>query len=102
LQEESENVYIANLDLISANGVLVDGEIYGFGLFLKGSNDKHYRHVQGSSSNVWTINHGLQKFPAIVVKDSAGTIVIGEINYVNDNTVILTFSGSFSGEAYLN
>jgi hypothetical protein len=102
LQEESENVYIANLELIAANGVLVDGRIYGFGLFLKGSKDKHYRHIQGASSSVWTINHGLQKFPAVVVKDSAGTIVIGEIDYVDTNNVTLTFSGAFSGEAYLN
>lgn len=102
LQEESENVYVASLQLIESNGVLVDGNVYGLGIFLKGSKDKHYRHIQGSSSSVWTINHDLEKFPSIVVKDSAGTIVIGEIDYVDNNNVTLTFSGAFSGEAYLN
>ena len=102
LQEESENVYVANLELIEAHGFLSSGKIYGFGIFLKGSKDKHYRHVQGLSANVWNIAHGLNKFPAVVVKDSAGTIVIGEIDYVDNNNLTLTFSGAFSGEAYLN
>jgi hypothetical protein len=102
LQEESENVYVANLELIEAHGFLSDQKVYGFGIFLKGSKDKHYRHVQGVSTNVWSIPHNLGKFPSVVVKDSAGTIVIGEINYVDENNITLTFSGAFSGEAYLN
>lgn len=102
LQQESENVYVANLELIESHGFLSDGKIYGFGIFLKGSKDKHYRHIQGLSANVWNIAHGLSKFPAVVVKDSAGTIVIGEIDYIDENNIRLTFSGAFSGEAYLN
>ena len=102
LQEESSNVYVGTFDFLDANGVLTDSNIYGLGIFLKGSKDKHYRHVQNASSNIWVINHNLQKFPAVVVKDSAGTIVIGDINYIDENNVTLTFSGAFSGEAFLN
>ena len=102
LQEESSTTYIVTLNLLAANGVLSDSKVYGLGIFLKGSKDKHYRHVQNLSSSVWTIPHDLAKFPSVVVKDSAGTIVIGDINYVDTNNVIITFSGAFSGEAFLN
>lgn len=102
LQEQTPEVYVATFDLIAANGVLSDQKIYGMGIFLKGSKDKHFKHVQNLSSSSWTINHGLNKIPSVVVKDSAGSMVIGDIDYVNTNTLTITFSGSFSGEAYLN
>lgn len=33
---------------------------------------------------------------------SAGTVVIGEVDYLDDNTVRLTFCAAFSGTAYFN
>lgn len=36
------------------------------------------------------------------VVDSAGTVVIGEVDYLDDNTVRLTFCAAFSGTAYFN
>jgi hypothetical protein len=41
-------------------------------------------------------------FPSVVVVDSAGTVVIGEVDYVSGNQVIVRFSAGFSGTAYLN
>ena len=102
LQESTADVYVGTFDLVSANGVLVDQGVYGLGLFTKGHDDKNYKHVQGVSSATWTIAHNLDKFPSVTVKDSAGSIVIGEIEYNDTNNVTLTFSGAFSGEAYLN
>ena len=40
--------------------------------------------------------------PAVTVVDSAGTVVIGEVDYLDDNTVRLTFCAAFSGTAYFN
>jgi hypothetical protein len=102
LLESTPDVYIGTFDFIAANGVLVDQNVYAIGLFTKGHDDKHYKHVQGVSSATWTIAHNLGKFPSVTVKDSAGSIVIGEINYNDNNNITLTFSGAFSGEAYLN
>lgn len=59
-----------------------------------------YRHVQGSASAVWTVAHALNMYPNITVIDSAGRVVEGEIAYPDANTVVLTFSAAFSGEAY--
>jgi hypothetical protein len=61
-----------------------------------------YTHNQGSPSTVWSINHNLGMFPNITVIDSAGSVVEGEERYLDPNNVVLTFSGAFSGTAYLS
>jgi len=61
-----------------------------------------YHHVQGTSSAVWTINHYLGWQPNVTVQDSGGSVVEGEISYTNVNTLTVTFSGAFSGNAYLS
>ena len=70
---------------------------------LKGTGgDKHYVHKQETSSDTWEVTHGLGKEPAVTVADSAGTEVIGEVEYVNLNKCILRFQAPFSGKAIFN
>lgn len=70
---------------------------------LKGSGgDKHYTHNQETSSDTWEVTHNLGKEPAVTVTDSAGTEVIGEVEYINSNKCILRFEGAFSGKAIFN
>ena len=66
------------------------------------ANDVSYQHVQGASSAIWTITHNLNFYPNITTMDSAGAACEGEIEYLNRNTVRVTFSSPFSGEAYLS
>jgi hypothetical protein len=62
-----------------------------------------YTHTQSVASAIWTINHNLGYRPGgISVVDSAETQVIGDIEYVNDNILKITFNGGFSGKAYLS
>lgn len=61
-----------------------------------------YVHDQMSASTTWSINHELGFVPNITVVDSAGTVVEGSYSYPNLNTVILSFSNSFAGKAYLS
>lgn len=61
-----------------------------------------YTHTQASPAAVWFITHGLGRRPSVTVVDSAGTVVIGNVAYTSDDTVAITFSGAFSGAAYLN
>ena len=65
-------------------------------------NQGTYSFVQSSSASVWTINHNLQKYPAITVVDSSGNVVVGFETYNNNNQITITFSAPFSGTAYLN
>lgn len=64
--------------------------------------DKHYKHVQGTPSASWIVSHGLGKYPSVRVFDSAGTEVVGAVDYTDLNNLTITFSAAFSGEAYLN
>jgi hypothetical protein len=61
-----------------------------------------YRHMQATPATVWTVIHNLGFRPNVTVVDSGGTEVIGNVHYVDDNTVQLTFSAAFGGEAYLS
>jgi len=61
-----------------------------------------YVYTQGSPSTVWTINHNLNFYPNLTIEDSAGSIVEGEVAYLSLNSLQVTFSGGFSGTAYLS
>ena len=61
-----------------------------------------YVHDQLSSSAVWAVMHNLNKYPNVTILDSAGTLVIGEIEYLSKNSLILRFAAEFSGKAYLS
>ena len=61
-----------------------------------------YIHDQDAPSAEWTINHNLNTYPSVTIVDSAGTCVFGAVRYANANTIICSFSGAFSGKAYLN
>ena len=64
--------------------------------------DKHYTHDQGMPALVWAVVHNLDKYASAVVADSAGTIVIGQIDYIDLNSITITFNASFSGSAFIN
>jgi hypothetical protein len=61
-----------------------------------------YVFTQGTPASVWTINHNLGKFPSINVVDESNDEVVGDVNYTNNNQIVVTFSASFSGKAFLN
>jgi len=61
-----------------------------------------YTHTQLSPTNVWNINHNLNKMPSITIVDSADNLVFGDIEYISANEIKVSFSGAFAGKAYLN
>lgn len=61
-----------------------------------------YHHTQGTSSATWVINHQLGWYPNVTIQDSGGSIVEGEITYTSVNSLTVTFTGAFSGNAYLS
>lgn len=64
--------------------------------------DRSYTFNQISPKELWKIPHGLGKFPSVTITDSAGSVVLGEINHIDKNNVELDFTAAFSGIAYLN
>jgi hypothetical protein len=69
---------------------------------IPGPANTFFNFTQLTPSATWTITHSLGRYPAITVVDSAGTVVEGEIDYVSDSQVIVTFSAAFSGQASLS
>ena len=64
--------------------------------------DKYFSFTQASPSSLWTIAHNLGKFPSVFAKDSADTVVYGDVNHVDINNLTITFSAPFSGTAECN
>lgn len=67
-----------------------------------GGSDANYVFNQILPSSIWTINHGLNKFPSVIVVDSADTKVEGDVAFPSINQVVITFTGAFAGRAFLN
>ena len=84
----------------SINGVVLVGNKTGEELGI--IYDKTFVYNQVTSSDVWEITHNLNKYPAVTVVDSGGSVVIGEIVYIDKNNIRITFTSAFSGKAYLN
>jgi len=61
-----------------------------------------YIHNQSTSASTWTISHNLGFFPSVNVVDSGGTTVIGDVSYITENQVSISFSAAFGGKAYFS
>jgi len=67
-----------------------------------GVNDKHYTHSQTSSSASWFIMHRLGKKPCVSIINTDGSTKEGQVTYLSDNTLLITFSVSGTGYAICN
>lgn len=53
-------------------------------------------------STTWPIFHDLHRYPSVSVVDSGGNQCIGEVQYIDADNLLVSFSSPFSGTAYLN
>jgi hypothetical protein len=60
-----------------------------------------YRYIQTVPSTEWIVDHGLN-YPTVTVVDTAGDIIVPDIQYTSATQVILTFSAAVAGEAYFS
>lgn len=61
-----------------------------------------YVHNQLVSASTWTITHNLGFFPAVTILDSGDHVVIGDVLYISENQLSVTFNATFGGKAYLS
>lgn len=64
--------------------------------------DKNFVFDMAIASDLWTIEHNLDKYPSVSVVDSGGNIVCGIVHYIDKNSLTIEFNGAFTGKAYLN
>lgn len=68
----------------------------------KGDSASTYTFTQGAPSALWTIAHGLGRFPSVSTVDSAGNSFFGKVQYIDANSLSVSMSYPVSGKAYLN
>lgn len=61
-----------------------------------------YVHTHDVASSSWTINHNLGYFPSVTTVNQNKQEVLGDLTYVNNNTVQINFSVPVSGFAYFS
>ena len=101
----SAKYYDIGLTYVSGNGSLRENKDYFISLLTydaAGQTDRNFVFTQGIPSTTWVITHNLNKFPSVSVVDTGKTTVFGEITYNTVNKLTITFSATFTVQAYLN
>lgn len=99
------NFYNMGLSHVSSNGSLValpTAQLYIIEIW--SGADKTYLHTQSSAASVWTVNHGLGKYPSVQIETSDNTPLnaYGDITHTNANSLTITFSDAYTGKAHCN
>jgi len=98
------NLYTLNLTNIGGNGNLELNKYYDFATFTisSGVGDKNFVFNQAVAANPWTIQHNLNKFPSCTMVLSTGQQGYGDVTFIDENNLTITFAGAESGKAYIN
>lgn len=95
--------YVLNLSLVGSNGSINVDDIYDIATFtLSSGGDKHFVYNQIAALATWNVTHNLDKYPSVSIVDSGNNWVVGDVEYINENQLTITFNSAFSGKAYLN
>lgn len=70
--------------------------------FPSAASPQTFVYDQPTPADLWTIVHGQQRYPSVFVVDSAGSVVETELQYPDNNTVLVIASGAMAGKAFLN
>jgi hypothetical protein len=97
-------VYTLNLTNIGGNGNLDLNKYYDFATFTisSGVGDKNFVFTQAVASATWTVQHNLNKFPSCTMVLSTGQQGYGDVTFIDENNLTITFTGAESGKAYIN
>jgi hypothetical protein len=97
-------VYTLALTYIGGNGTLVDGNYYDFAVFTLSSRSSDLTFIfnQAIASVTWNITHNLGKFPSVTMVLNTGQKGYGDVVYIDDNNLTITFASAESGKAYMN
>lgn len=80
---------IGNTDMINQ---LIDAKLEDF----------TYVWNSPSALSTWLIPHNLNRYPSVTVVDSTGNLVLTDVQYLDANTLSISFSLPVQGSAYLN
>ena len=58
-------------------------------------------HIQELPASEWEIFHNLNSYPTVTTVDTLCNLIMGEIIYVDTNSLLVRFSEPISGKAYI-
>ena len=93
--------FVVTLEHVYGTGTWVNNVGFGFAVFTVLA-DKHYEHVQSTTSATWLIAHLMGKNPSVSVVDSANNQVFGDVEYIDSDNLTIRFKYPFKGKAFLN
>ena len=99
------NFWDIGLTYVTGNGTLDNTVDYFISLLTYNTGattDKNYTETFGAPLLVWTVNHNLNKKPAISCIDTSGTEIYGEVDYVTINQVTITYLTATGGTVTCN
>jgi len=99
------NFFLVTLENYTSNGVIAIDGYYIFSEFANPASDaadKNFVFTQATPSAVWTVQHNLDKFPSVTSVNNNNIQAYGAVEYIDKNNLTITFSGGFSGKAYMN
>lgn len=100
--EDSEDIFITVGDPTGPQGPQgIQGEQGPQGIPGPGDTFR-YIHEQLIPSTTWTITHNLNGYPNVTALSSDGSVVEGDLTYVDLNVVVMDIAWAISGVAYLS
>lgn len=69
--------------------------------FLASVGNQYQRVIIMNPTDFWDITHTLNRYCAVTVVDSAGSVVEGDVTYLSPSHLTIQFTAPFSGEAFL-
>ena len=99
----NSNFYTLDLSYIGSNGNIIVDEYYDIVNFsLASSSDKNFVFTQAVASATWNVQHNLNKFPSCTMVLSTGQQGYGDVTFIDENNLTITFASAESGKAYIN
>ena len=78
-----------------------DGSVVNLEVAASGS-DAHYTHNQSTVATSWSVTHNLGKKPTVSIVDTNDSEVIGTVQYIDNNSLVITLQQAYAGKAYCN
>ena len=101
--DDAENVLLAEIDYTSLNTITVSfsSPQSGTANLIYAVSAPQMVFEQTTAVSVWTVIHNLGVDPLVDLTDLSGNVITGGVEYVNANTIRITFSSPTTGRAYL-
>ncbi len=96
---------LTRADLATGRGLTYEWEFFIDQLFQQlasaGAGPQTFEFVQSAAAATWTVTHGLNAFPNVLVIDDNGQELLAEVHYPDDQKVVIIHGQPYSGTAYL-